>query len=163
MTAIVRRESGAAKLEVRIPGLHAGADSHCFAGGDDAGATPQELLAASLASSTALTIELYARRKGWELAELEVDVDYSPAHRGFPTRCATVVRLPESLSPEQRERLMQVGVKSQVHRTLEGEILFAERVELTSAQERPEKGANEPHRPRPLFESLRGVLSSRSG
>ena len=163
MTAIVRRGRGAAELEVRIPGLRAGAESDCFAGGDDVRATPQELLAASLASSTALTIELYARRKGWDLAELEVDVEYSPAHRGFPTRCATVVRLPESLSPEQRERLMQVGVKSQVHRTLEGEILFDERVELTGAQERPEKSANDARRPRPLFESLRGVLSSRSG
>ena len=163
MTAIVRRESRGTKLEVRIPGFRAGVDGQCFAGGDDVGGTPQELLAASLASSTALTIELYARRRGWELAELEVDVEYSPAHRGFPTRCATVVRLPESLSPEQRERLMQVGVKSGVHRTLEGEILFDERLELTAVQERGEEGAKEAGRPRPLLDSLRGVLSSRSG
>lgn len=74
-------------------------------------------------------MELYARRRGWPVGEVEVD--YMPATRGCPTRCGVVVRLPEGLPPEQRERLMQVGVKSQVHRTLEGEIVCDERVELT--------------------------------
>ena len=43
-------------------------------GGDDAGPSPQELLAASLASCTAITMEMYAKRKGWNVDGLEVDV-----------------------------------------------------------------------------------------
>ena len=47
---------------------------------------PQELLAASLASCTAVTMEMYAVRKGWDVGEITVDVNYEPAHRGSPTR-----------------------------------------------------------------------------
>ena len=91
--------------------------------------TPEELLAASLASCTATTMERYARRKGWDVSPIEVDVDYSPAQRGSPTRCKILVALPEHLPPQQRERLMQVGATSPVHRTLEGEVAFEERVQ----------------------------------
>ena len=54
-------------------------------GGEDMGPTPQELLAASLASCTAITIEMYAKRKGWNVDGLEVDVEYGRAERGCPT------------------------------------------------------------------------------
>ena len=43
-------------------------------GGEDAGPDPQELLAVSLASCTAITMEMYAARKGWDLGHVEVDV-----------------------------------------------------------------------------------------
>ena len=55
-------------------------------GGEDSGPSPQELLAASLASCTAITMEMYARRKGWDIAGLAVDCEYSPAERGCPTK-----------------------------------------------------------------------------
>ena len=122
--------------------------------------TPEELLAASLASCTATTMELYARRKGWEVEEVEVDVDLTPAQRGSPTRCTIVARLPEHLSPDQRERLMQVGATSQVHRTLDGEIAFDERIELITAP-RPDpsrRAAEATSRRIALLNGLRGAL-----
>ncbi len=100
-------------------------------GGDDAGPSPQEMLAASLASCTAITIEMYADRKGWDVSGLEVDCDYTPAERGSPTRFELVVRLPAHLDEEQRERLTIISAKCPVHRTLEGEVLFEERFETT--------------------------------
>jgi putative redox protein len=99
-------------------------------GGDDAGPSPQELLAASLASCTAITMEMYAQRKGWNTDGLEVDVDYTPADRGSPTRFDLVMRMPAHLSEEQVEKLRVIAAKCPVHRTLEGEVLFDERVEL---------------------------------
>jgi putative redox protein len=122
--------------------------------------TPDELLAASLASCTATTIELYARRKGWALGEVEVRVDYAPAQRGSPTHCTIVVRLPDQLTPERRERLMQVGATSPIHRALEGEIAFAERLELSSAASAvpAEEGADPPPRRIALLNGLRGAL-----
>ena len=48
------------------------------------GPSPQELLAASLASCTAITMEMYAKRKGWDIGPVEVQVDYTPAERGLP-------------------------------------------------------------------------------
>src|SRR5688572_28881449 len=99
-------------------------------GGDDSGPSPQELLAASLASCTAITMEMYAKRKGWDMGEVAVHVEYEPAQRGSPTRFRMRVDLPKELPEEQRERLMQIGAKCPVHRVLEGEVMFEETVEL---------------------------------
>ena len=99
-------------------------------GGDDAGPSPQELLAASLASCTAITMEMYANRKGWDVGEMTVDVQYEPAQRGSPTRFVMNVNMSKELPEDQRERLMQIAAKCPVHRTLEGEVMFEETVTL---------------------------------
>jgi putative redox protein len=108
------------------------ADEPVDQGGADTGPSPQELLAASLASCTAVTMEMYAQRKGWDIGGVEVAVDYTPAERGCPTRFNLVMRMPESLSEEQVERLRVIAAKCPVHRTLDGEVMFDERVELVS-------------------------------
>jgi putative redox protein len=100
-------------------------------GGSDRGPTPQEMLAVSLASCTAITIEMYAKRKGWDIGDVRVDVDYEPAQRGSPTKFKMVMHLPKELPEEQRERLTQIAAKCPVHRTLEGEVMFEEEVELS--------------------------------
>ena len=99
-------------------------------GGGDSGPSPQELLAASLASCTAITMEMYARRKGWDIAGLAVDCEYTPAERGCPTKFAMVYHMPAHLTEEQAEKLTVIAAKCPVHRTLEGEVAFEERVEL---------------------------------
>jgi putative redox protein len=106
------------------------ADEPVEMGGSDEGPSPQELLAASLASCTAITMEMYAKRKGWNVDGLEVDARYTPAERGCPTRFELVMRMPPHLSDEQVERLRVIAAKCPVHRTLEGEVAFDERVEL---------------------------------
>jgi putative redox protein len=99
-------------------------------GGDDEGPSPQELLAASLASCTAVTIEMYAKRKGWEIGPVEVQCEYTPAERGCPTNFKLNIRLSKSCTEEQIERLRVIAAKCPVHRTLDGEVVFDERIEL---------------------------------
>jgi putative redox protein len=123
-----RREKFAHDVKVRKHRLTA--DEPEDHGGEDMGPSPQELLAASLASCTAITIEMYAQRKGWNVDGMEVDVDYTPADRGCPTSFELVMRMPASLSEDQIERLRVIAAKCPVHRTLEGEVSFDERVEL---------------------------------
>ena len=118
--------------EVRVRDHALTADEPHETGGDDMGPSPQELLAVSLASCTAVTLEMYAERKGWDVDEVEVDCEYQPAERGCPTRFELVVRLPEGLDDERVRRLMQIAAKCPVHRTLDGEVMFAERVELVA-------------------------------
>jgi putative redox protein len=130
MRAISRRVGERLRQRVQIRGHELAADEPKEEGGEDAGPSPQELLAASLASCTAVTMEMYAERKGWEIGEVTVDVAYEPAQRGSPTRFAMTVSLPKELPEEQRERLMQIAAKCPVHRTLEGEVMFDEQVEL---------------------------------
>jgi putative redox protein len=98
-------------------------------GGRNEGPTPQELLAASLASCVAITIEMYAQRKGWELDAVEVECEYETADRGAATQFNLVLRLPSGCSDEQVERLRAIAAKCPIHRTLEGEVTFLERVE----------------------------------
>jgi putative redox protein len=130
MRAIARRENGTLKHDVEIRRHVVVADEPQDQGGDDSGPSPEELLAAALASCTAVTMAMYAERKGWEIGEVAVDVNYEPAQRGSPTRFRLDVQLPKELPDEQRERLMQIGAKCPVHRTLEGEVMFEESVEL---------------------------------
>jgi putative redox protein len=130
MRAISRRVGDRLRQQVQIREHELAADEPKDHGGEDSGPSPQELLAASLASCTAVTMEMYAVRKGWDVGEITVDVNYEPAHRGSPTRFEMTVNLPKELPEEQRERLMQIAAKCPVHRTLEGEVMFDERVEL---------------------------------
>ncbi|HEV3378419.1 MAG TPA: OsmC family protein [Thermoleophilaceae bacterium] len=130
MRATSRRVDGRLEQDVEVRRHHLTADEPKDHGGDDSGPSPQELLAASLASCTAITMEMYAQRKGWDVGDITVDVDYEPAQRGSPTRFRMVVELSKELPEEQRERLLQIAAKCPVHRTLEGEVMFEETVEL---------------------------------
>jgi putative redox protein len=130
MRAIARRREGLTH-DVKVGRHQITADEPLDQGGQDHGPSPQELLAASLASCTAVTMEMYAERKGWNVDGLEVDCRYSPAERGCQTRFELVMRMPSHLSAHQVERLQVIAAKCPVHRTLEGEVAFDERVELT--------------------------------
>jgi putative redox protein len=114
--------------EVRVREHRLTVDEPADCGGKDLGPSPEELLAASLASCTAITMQMYAQRKGWDMTGVEVDCDYTPAERGRPTKFDLVLRLPEGLSDEQAERLTAIAAKCPIHRTLEGEVVFNERV-----------------------------------
>ena len=130
MRAISRRVGEKLRQRVQVREHELLADEPKDQGGEDSAPSPQELLAASLASCTAVTMEMYAARKGWDIGEVEVDVEYEPAQRGSPTRFGMTISLPKELPEDQRERLMQIAAKCPVHRTLEGEVMFDERVEL---------------------------------
>ena len=91
-------------------------------GGDDTAPTPHELLPAALAACIATTIRMYARRKGWELGEVGVDVEFDTGAK--PARAAVALSLPPGLSEEQVARLEHVAQACPVHRTLERGVVF---------------------------------------
>ena len=129
--AVARRvNSGGLEHYVEVGGHRLTSDEPERLGGSDSGPSPEELLAASLAACSAITLEMYANRKGWDVGDVVVEVDYEPAQRGSPTRFEMAVKLPKELSEEQRSKLMQIVAKCPVHRTLEGEVMFEEKLEL---------------------------------
>ena len=90
MKAVATRQSSDRyRHDIRIRDHVVSADEPRDADGDDTAPSPQELLAASLASCTAVTVEMYAARKGWDIGELEVSAEYTPAERGCPTSFRT--------------------------------------------------------------------------
>ena len=125
-----RTDSRGLAHEVEIRDHRLVSDEPAQQGGEDKGPTPQELLAASLAACTAITIEMYARRKEWELGDVEVQCDYEQAEKDKPTLFKLALRLPGGLAPDQVERLEAIAAKCPVHRTLSGETRFEQEVEL---------------------------------
>ena len=130
MKAVARRREGYAH-DVEIEGGHTVVvDEPVLAGGTDTGPSPTRLVAAGLASCVAVTMEMYAKRKGWEIGAVEVDVDVE--YEGLlPLSFAVTLRLPAELSEEQRQRLVAIARKCPVHKVLAGEtpVTVADRVE----------------------------------
>jgi putative redox protein len=129
MKVTARRDGTSLKHTVQARDHVITVDEPLDAGGEDTGPDPRELLAVSLASCTAITMEMYAARKGWDIGHVEVDVEYTPADRGSPTKFQLVVRLPDDLPEEQVQKLSVIAAKCPVHRALEGEVMFQERIE----------------------------------
>jgi putative redox protein len=98
-------------------------------GGTDTAPSPPELLPASLASSVATTIEMYAARNGWDVGAVIVEVEYQP--EASPQCFEVTVHLPDDLTLKQHERLMLVAGKCPVHRALESGFEFAYRMVRT--------------------------------
>jgi putative redox protein len=130
MKVVARRAEGYAH-DVEIEGDHTiRIDEPATAGGGDSGPSPTRLVAAGLAGCTAVTMEMYAERKGWDIGPVEVDVDVE--YDGFaPLSFAVTLRLPAELSEEQRQRLLAVSRKCPVHKLLAGEtpVVVSDQVE----------------------------------
>ena len=109
------------------PDHHALADEPLAYGGTNRGMSPYGFVASGLGACTAMTIRMYARRKGWPLSHVAVDVSHSKVHAqdaepGGNNRIdefTRVIRLEGDLDEDQRTRLMQIADKCPVHRTLE--------------------------------------------
>jgi putative redox protein len=89
------------------------ADEPTAGGGQDAGPTPSELLAAALASCTAITLRMYADRKQWPLEKADVTVDLQRA-QDKSTSIDRVLKLEGALTDEQRARLADIAERTPV-------------------------------------------------
>ena len=117
MRVVARRREGFAH-DVEIEGGHSlVSDEPAEAGGNDEGPSPVRLLAASLASCTAITVEMYADRKGWDVGALEVEVETT--YEGpVPTHFDVTLHPSGELDPEQLEKLRVIAAKCPVHKAL---------------------------------------------
>jgi putative redox protein len=127
---VARRREGFAH-DVELEGGHAlRVDEPAEAGGTDTGPRPTQLLGASLAGCIAITVEMYAERKGWDVGAVEVDVEVG--YEGpVPNDFEVGLKLPPSLSEEQRRRLLVIATKCPVHKVLagQGHVKVVERLE----------------------------------
>lgn len=109
---------------------HALADEPIAYGGTNRGMSPYGYLSAGLGACTSMTIRMYARRKGWPLAHVWVDVMHDKMHAqdaGDGARAAKLdqftreIHLEGDLDADQRQRLLEIADKCPVHRTLEAQ------------------------------------------
>jgi len=109
------------------PSHHVLADEPKAYGGTDRGMSPYGFLSAGLGACTSMTIRMYARRKGWPLDHVQVDVSHAKVHaQDADTRTSDKIdefkreiSLTGPLDDAQRARLLEIADKCPVHKTLE--------------------------------------------
>ncbi len=105
---------------------HALADEPVKFGGTNKGFTPYGFVSAGLGACTSMTIRMYARRKGWPLTSVSVDITHAKEHAADAADPGAkvdhfdrTIRLEGDLSDTQRAKLLEIADKCPVHRTLE--------------------------------------------
>ena len=129
---VVRGNARGFLQEVVIGKHHLRVDEPVSVGGSDAAPGPYDYLLIALGSCTSMTVGLYARRKQLPLENITVSLSHSRIHakdceecemkEGMLDRIDISIELTGPLTPEQREKLMEIAAKCPVHRTLKSEI-----------------------------------------
>ena len=109
------------------PHHHAVADEPAAYGGTNQGMSPYGFVSSGLGACTSMTIRMYARRKGWPLDNVSVDVTHDKVHAQDADniqapridRFHRRITLEGALSDDQRAKLLEIADKCPVHRTLE--------------------------------------------
>lgn len=138
-----------AKAKVILPregyytAIHAGnhvfyADEPIDDGGTDKGPTPTQMAIGALGACIAITMRLYAERKGWPLEGVEIDLDSErfrardyadhEGDDGYVHEIRKAIKLLGPLSAEQKERLLEIGGKCPVHRLIATPTYFIEQL-----------------------------------
>lgn len=86
--------------------------------GQNLGFKPAELLSASLAACTSITLRMYADRKKWDLTEVIVDVDFETSLKDSHPHFTINIRLFGNLDETQREKLLEIANKCPIHKIL---------------------------------------------
>jgi putative redox protein len=125
---VVARNAGGFETEIMAGGHPLVADEPESVGGTDRGPTPYDLLGSALAACTAMTVRMYAGRKGWPLDRIEVGVSHQRIHADDEERCEDApakldqfdrdLLLEGDLDESQRARLLEISGKCPVHKTL---------------------------------------------
>lgn len=130
---VVQTGHGRFGTEVHTTSHRFVADEPRSYGGDDSGPTPYDLLLAALGTCTAMTIKMYADKKGWPLAGVRVHLRHERDHAEDCEHAIIgdmkvqalhrVIELPDNaLSAEQVTAIAAIADKCPVHRTLEGHL-----------------------------------------
>ena len=107
------------------------ADEPISFGGNDFGPSPYEFVSAGLSACTVMTIQMYAKRKGWNIDNVEVHTSYSKSHAVDCQNCEETaakidtfereIKFIGDLDEKQKTRLLQIADKCPVHKTLHTE------------------------------------------
>lgn len=102
------------RTEIEVGDRSLVADEPPALGGQGAGFAPYDLLLASLGACTAITLRMYADRKGWPLESLEVGLRLHGQEERRIARTLTIV----GLDDEQKARLADIAERTPVTLTL---------------------------------------------
>jgi len=122
-------ETGQGRYEVSVQiGRHGFlADEPAGVGGGDTGPDPYELVTAGFGACTAMTLRMYANRKGWALDRVSVELTHEKDHADDCEHCEKgrkvdifqrTLKVEGDLDGDQKARLLEIADKCPVHKTL---------------------------------------------
>ena len=143
--------------DIQVNRHHLIADEPESVGGEDLGPSPYDYLTAGLGACTAMTLRMYADRKGWPLTGTTVRLGHRKIHAGDCSQCETKegwldeitreIELEGPLDEEKRSRLLEIADRCPVHRTLHSEIsVKTSLVALPPLSQRIDPAVSENHR-----------------
>jgi putative redox protein len=139
MAEVVVSSDGFLRQRVRAGTHEFYADEPPEAGGTDSGPDPYALLLAALGACTSMTLQLYAKRKGWPLERVDVTLRHNRVYAEDCAACEKsdtlidlierTIHLAGDLSDGQRRRLLEIAQRCPVHRTLSSKITITDRLD----------------------------------
>lgn len=143
MASVVVVEGGPGlRQEIRVRGKIVVADEPVDVGGTDQGLTPYELLLGALGACTAMTIVLYAQRKGWDVTGVTVELEHDRVHAEDCRECESKdvyldrirkrITVDGPLHEEQRARLEEIARRCPVHKTLTSQVHIEDELRLAT-------------------------------
>ena len=115
--------------QMKVGNHYTVADEPGSFGGNDFGPSPYEFVSAGLSACTAMTLQMYAKRKKWDLQNVEVHTSYGKVHAEDCEACESPnskidkfereILLSGELDQKQKTRLLEIADRCPVHRTLE--------------------------------------------
>lgn len=141
---VARLEDSGFTTEVRAGRHSLVADEPESVGGNDFGPSPYQLLSAGLAACTVMTLQMYARRKKWDLQNVVVHIDHK---KDYAEDCENMdnpksridhftrtLELEGNLDTTQKKRLLEIADKCPVHKTLHSELVVKTRLNRNDSE-----------------------------
>lgn len=109
-------------------------------GGDDAGPSPYDILLAALGSCTSMTIQMYAKRKEWEIEDIKIMLSHEKIYAKDCETCETKtgrldkiscnIEIKGNLNEDQKSKLIEIAQKCPVYKTLTNENLIQHEIHV---------------------------------
>ena len=138
MQPVIVRSANSLRNDIEAGPHHFIGDEPASAGGTELGPTPYDFLAAALGTCTSMTLHVVAKRENIPLEGVEISVENDRMHAkdcadclttsGYIHRFSVAIKLIGNLTPEQRERMLDVAARCPVNKTLRSEIRIDERL-----------------------------------
>mgnify|MGYP000371485555 CR=1 FL=1 len=122
MTTAITTKEFTTKINVRTHELVA--DEPKEIGGQNEGPTPSELLHASLASCSSITLRMYINRKEWDVQEIKVSVKQEINLVTQEKQLQKIIKITGNLDDQQMKRLLTIAGKCPVHKLLSKSIII---------------------------------------
>lgn len=119
MIRLQKDTTGIFRQRISVDGHELFADVDASLGGEDSAPDPHDLLDSSLAACTAITLTMFAKRRGIPLDGINIDIERdSSKEKSGEYNLALNIHFIGSLSDEQKQQLLSIVEKCPIHKLL---------------------------------------------